>query len=106
MAARRNLAGLCRWLLRFGTNVDRTDILDRTPLHLAARDGATDTARLLIAHGADLDAKDWQGRTPLDLAESDDSETHTQVIREAVSLRHAERVKALKMLTAKSKKNR
>jgi len=100
VAARRNLAGLCSWLLRCGADVNRTDILGRTALHHAVRDGAAETARLLIAHGADLDAKDWQGRTPLDLAESDDGEALARVIRDEISLRHGQRVKAMRQALA------
>jgi len=50
MAAKRNRAGLCHWLLRLGAGVNRADIRDMTPLHHAAFHGATDAARLLIAH--------------------------------------------------------
>ncbi|GER06699.1 hypothetical protein GCM10007972_12960 [Iodidimonas muriae] len=95
VAARRNLTGLCSWLLRCGADVNRTDILGRTALHHAVRDGAADAARFLIAQGADLDAKDWQCRTPLYLAESDDDEALARVIREEISLRHGQRVKAV-----------
>jgi len=100
VAARRNLAGLCRWLLDHGADVNRTDRLGRTALHHAVRDGAADAARLLIARGADLDAKDWQRRTPLDLAESDDGEALARVIREEISLRHGQRVKAVRQALA------
>jgi len=100
VAARRNLTGLCSWLLRCGADVNRTDILGRTALHHAVRDGAADTARLLIAHGADIDAKDWQGRTPLDLAEAGGGATIARTIREEISLRHAQRVKTWKMVNA------
>lgn len=94
-AARRNLAGICRWLLRLGANVNRTDILDRTALHYAVRQDAADVARLLIAHGADLDAKDWQGCTPLDLADAGDGAALAQAIREEISARHARKVKTV-----------
>tara|TARA_R110000868_G_scaffold269901_1_gene529348 strand:- start:113 stop:442 length:330 start_codon:yes stop_codon:yes gene_type:complete len=94
IAARRNRAGICRWLLCLGAHVNRTDILDRTALHYAVRHGAVDAARLLIAHGADLDAKDWQGCTPLDLADAGDGAALAQVIREEISTRHARKVKA------------
>ena len=90
----------CRWLLRLGTNVNRTDILGRTALHHAVRDGAAETARLLIAHGADLDTKDWQGRSPLDLAEAGNGEALARVIREEISLRHGQRVKAVRQALA------
>ena len=98
VAARRNLAGLCRWLLDHGADVNRADILGRTALHHAVRDGAADAARLLIARGAALDAKDWQGRTPLDLAEGGDGAALAQAMREEISTRHGQRVKAVKAL--------
>jgi len=100
VAARRNLTGLCSWLLRCGADVNRTDILGRTALHHAAQDGAANAARLLISHDADLDAKDWQGRTPLDLAESDNGEALARVIRDEISLRHGQRVKAVRLARA------
>ena len=100
VAARRNLAGLCRWLLDRGAGVDRADILGRTALHHAVRDGAADAARLLIAHGAALDAKDWQGRTPLDLAEAGNGEALARAIRGEISLRHAQHVKAVRLARA------
>ncbi|MAL78234.1 MAG: hypothetical protein CMN55_03850 [Sneathiella sp.] len=100
IAARRNRAGICRWLLCLGANVNRTDILDRTALHDAVRHNAADVARLLIAHGADLDAKDWQGRTPLDLADAGDSAALAQAIREEISTRHARKVKTVHLTQA------
>lgn len=98
LAAKRNRAGLCYWLLRLGAGVNQTDIRDMTPLHHAAFHGATDAARLLIVHGAALDARDWRGRSPLDLAEAGNGEALARSIREEISLRHSERVKAAKML--------
>lgn len=100
VAARRNLTGLCRWLLRLGADVNRSDILGRTALHRAVQNGAADAARLLIAHGAGLDAKDWQGRTPLDLAEARGGVALARVIREKISLRQARKVKAVRVARA------
>jgi len=100
VAARRNLAGLCHWLLRLGVDVNRADILGRTALHRAVQNGAADAARLLIAHGAELHSKDWQERTPLDLAEAEDGAALAQAIREEISLRHTQRVKAVSMARA------
>lgn len=53
---------------------------------------------MLIARGADLDAKDWQGRTPLDLAEAGNGAALARAIREAISLRLAQKMKAVKAL--------
>ena len=100
MAARRNLAGLCLWLLRLGADVNRTDIRDMTPLHHAAWYGAADAARLLIERGADLDARDWRGRAPLDLAEAGNGEALARALREEISARHARKVKAVRVAQA------
>lgn len=59
------------------------------------RDDAPDVARLLLARGADLDAKDWQGRTALDLAGAGNSTA--EIIREEITLRHAQRAKEVKL---------
>lgn len=96
LAARRNLAGLCRCLLRLGADVNRTDILDRTALHDAAARGAAEVARVLISYGADLDAKDWKGRVPLDLADPRQSKA-AAAIQEEISLRHARSVKWVRL---------
>lgn len=100
LAAKRNRAGLCHWLLRFGADVNGTDIRDMTPLHHAAFHGAADAARLLIARGADLDARDWRGRSPLDLAEAGNGEALALAIREEISARHAQKVKAVRVVQA------
>lgn len=97
VAAKRNHARLCRWLLRLGADVNGTDIRDMTPLHHAAWHGAAEAARLLIAHGAALDARDWRGRSPLDLAEAGNGKALARTIREKISARHAQRVKAVKI---------
>ena len=104
VAARRNRAGLCRWLLRLGADVNGTDIRDMTPLHHAAFHGATDAARLLIARGANLDARDWRGRSPLDLAEAGNGEALARTIRKEISARHGQRVKTVKVLRDRKRK--
>ena len=43
----------CRLLLERGADVHAPNTRGRTPLHVAARRGATDTARLLLSLGAD-----------------------------------------------------
>ena len=104
-AAKRNSAGLCRWLLRLGADVNRTDIRDMTPLHHAAWCGAADAARLLIARGANLDARDWRGRSPLDLAEDGNGEAMAQAIREEISLSHGQRAQRVKVLRDRKRKD-
>jgi ankyrin repeat protein len=104
VAAKRNRAGLCHWLLRFGADVNGTDIRDMTPLHHAAFHGAADAARLLIERGADLGAKDWRGRSPLDLAEAGNGEALARTIREEISLRHGQRAQGVKVLRDRKRK--
>lgn len=77
-----------------------TDIRNMTPLHHAAFHGATGAARLLIARGAVLNMKDWQGRTPLDLAEACNGKALARTIREEISARHAQKVKAVHLVRA------
>jgi ankyrin repeat protein len=50
---------------------------DTTPLHWAARAGATKCARWLLSHGAVVDAETLSGRTPLHMATDED---HTDMI--------------------------
>jgi uncharacterized protein len=63
-----------RELISSGLKADEKDIHQRTPLMIAARDGAIDLAKLLIESGANVNAKDrrssvWDGRrTPLHYA--------------------------------------
>ena len=51
-----------------GANINSKDVLDRTPLHLAAFYGRTKTIAFLIENGAEIDAKDHIGMTPLHAA--------------------------------------
>lgn len=52
-------------LLDSGVNVNATDRLGRTALHVAAMLGQTELARYLLSRGARVDARDKLGRTPL-----------------------------------------
>jgi ankyrin repeat protein len=51
-----------------GADLNAKDVLDRTPLHLAAFHGQTEIIDLLIAHGADVNARDLTVMSPLHAA--------------------------------------
>ena len=104
LAARKNWTALCQWLLRFGVDVNRTDVLGKTALHYAAQHGATDAVQLLIEQGADFNALDWKERTPLMLAEGGHSEGAAMMLREEISLRDGQRIKGLKVLRHRTTK--
>eukprot|EP00927_Polykrikos_kofoidii_P048767 TRINITY_DN42980_c0_g1_i1.p1 TRINITY_DN42980_c0_g1~~TRINITY_DN42980_c0_g1_i1.p1 ORF type:complete len:982 (-),score=131.52 TRINITY_DN42980_c0_g1_i1:136-3081(-) len=58
-----------RLLLAFGANPNvQAAVSGNTPLHLAARSGATAVAQLLISHGATLESRNRHGSTPLIVA--------------------------------------
>ena len=61
-----------------GASVNAADVLQITPLHLAAGIGRTDLAQLLIENGADVNAKNARGHTPLDLAANNG---HTDIVK-------------------------
>ena len=54
-AEKGNIAKM-QQLLAAGANIEEKDGNDRTPLHIAARDGQAEAARLLLGKGADVDA--------------------------------------------------
>lgn len=84
-------------LLEQGADVNALNAFGSTPLHLAASGGSAELVAALIAAGANINAKDRKGRTALERAEEQGGEAVAQAIREAVSLRHAHRVKAMKI---------
>jgi len=55
-------------LLKIDTNLDATDDLGRTALHIAVERGALDIVSLLLDQGAGRNVQDNQGRTPLLIA--------------------------------------
>ena len=57
-----------------------------------------------IARGADINAKDGQGRTSLERAEEQGESAAAEVIREEISLRHGQHVKAVKILRDRKRK--
>lgn len=68
-AAKRDQVNELRKLLSKNENwLEKRDKYQRTPLHSAARFGASSAARFLVEQGADLNVKDESGNTPLHLA--------------------------------------
>lgn len=57
-------------LIRYGADVNATDFLKQTALHLAAEHGNLPACKVLLKAGARGSAKDYRGRTPLDLAKN------------------------------------
>ena len=61
-------------LLEARANVNVTDEVGYTPLHVTARYGNYDTAKLLLGAKADVNVKNEEGSIPLDLAKRYGSE--------------------------------
>ncbi len=55
-------------LIRYGANVNATQMQGATSLHSTAHNGETLLTKLLIENGADINAKMDNGRTPLSMA--------------------------------------
>ncbi|CAE7780175.1 ANKRD50 [Symbiodinium sp. CCMP2592] len=79
--------GLVEALLEKGAEVELTDVDERTPLHLAARDGRTQAVSLLLDAGSEVDALDRFGRTPLYYAAQGN---HRDVVALLVDRGHAD----------------
>ena len=56
---------IVEFLISSGSDVNATDVLDRTALHYAAEWGRLEAAILLLEHGADVNSSDEVGNTPL-----------------------------------------
>jgi len=97
-AAMRGKERVAEALLDHGADVNAVNAFGTTPLHEAAVGGHAKLVETLIARGADVDARDGQGRTALERAEEHGESEVAPVIRELVSLRHGQRVKAVKVL--------
>ena len=105
-AAMRGKDRVALALLDHGADVNAVNAFNATPLHEAAVGGHAELVKALIAHGADVNAKDGQGRTPLERADEQGESEAAEVIRETVSLRHGQHVKAVKVLRDRKKKER
>jgi len=70
IAAHEGFLSVCEILLDYGvnTNLNVTNVLKRTPLHLACLGGHTGVAQLLVRSGADLNLVDIDGNTALHFA--------------------------------------
>eukprot|EP00439_Symbiodinium_sp_Y106_P009862 s6824_g1.t1 len=79
--------GLVETLLEKGAEVELRDVDERTPLHLAARDGRTQAVSLLLDAGSEVDALDRFGRTPLYYAAQG---SHRDVVALLVDRGHAD----------------
>jgi len=76
------VAAVLASLLAGGANVRALDERGRTPLHLAAENGADGAVQLLIEHGADVNAMDTAGSTPLDEAVRTGGAAITRLLRQ------------------------
>jgi len=104
-AAMRGKEQVAVVLLDHGADVNALNAFGATPLHEAAVGGHAELVRMLIARGADVNAKDGQGRTALERAEEQGERAAAEVIREEISLRHGQRVKAMKVLRDRKRKD-
>ncbi|MCA8927018.1 MAG: ankyrin repeat domain-containing protein [Alphaproteobacteria bacterium] len=103
-AAMRGKDRVASALLDHGADVNAVNAFNATPLHEAAVGGHAALVKALIARGADVNARDGQGRTPLERAEEQGESAAAEVICEEISLRHGQRVKAVKVLRDRKRK--
>ena len=68
------------------TEVDATDDVGETPLHLAAAAGRTLAAQRLLEHGARVDAPSQHGYTPLHMAAQHGHLATAELLLQALTL--------------------
>ncbi len=66
-------------LIKYGANVNSTNFVLQTPLHLAVQHGLPDFAELLIDNGADINAFPQLPQTTLDMVENPSNEREEQI---------------------------
>ena len=103
-AARAGDMEICRMLIDAGADANASDQDGWTPLHAAVSRNRAETAKLLIEAGIDVDTKNSEGLAALDVARLSRQDAVARAIEEAVSLAHAQRVKALTVLRDKKRK--
>ncbi len=84
--------------LKHGADINVKAGWDWTPLHVAALCGRGGAVALILDYGADTNAPTDKGRTAAFWAENKGHEDVVLEIGKAVGLRHAQRIKALKIL--------
>ncbi|MCP4410314.1 MAG: ankyrin repeat domain-containing protein [Gammaproteobacteria bacterium] len=103
-AARAGDTEICRMLIDAGADANASDKDGWIPLHAAVSRNRTETAKLLINAGIDADTKNSEGLTALDVARLSRQDAVARAIEEAISLRHSDRTKALKVLRDRKRK--
>lgn len=97
--------GIVQLLIDYRAELDATGGKGWRALQLAAHEGHTEAALLLLNHGADVDAV-AEGHTAREWARQKGHEDTAATLDEAVSLLHAEKFKALKVLRDRKRKGK
>ncbi|UYV77959.1 hypothetical protein LAZ67_15003037 [Cordylochernes scorpioides] len=81
-AVRKGDLAKIKYLINEGVDVNGTDKLGQTPLHLASESGNLNVIKLLIEYGADIEARNSFNQTPLHFAAKHE---HTSIIIELIN---------------------
>jgi len=79
IAGRRDVI---RLLLERGADVNVLKDDNKTPLHLAARNGMVGNVRVLLEHGANVGAEDKEGSTPFQIASAEGCNEMVELLSE------------------------